>query len=259
MEPPRELADLPYADALVPFDGDWTEDEYDTVHVHGVTVADAGAASARFIECAFTQASFDGGDFRRARFIDGWFHEVRFIGTDLSETSWQDVTVTGGLLAGPQMPAARLSRVVFRGCKIDSVNLREADLADVAFDGCLLRDADLSRARLERVSFPGSRLSGVDFSGAKLREVDLRGAGLQISGGAESLRGAIVSPSQLADLAPAFAEALGITVTSPAAPERGAPGQSRQEHAQARGQRAGQGGAGVIRNREAPVAGPHLA
>jgi uncharacterized protein YjbI with pentapeptide repeats len=212
MKPKQELADLPFADALVRYEGDWTEQEYDTVHVHGVTVDAADAVSARFLECAFTQVTFDQGGFRRARFIDGWFHEVRFVGTDLTETSWQDVTVIGGLLAGPQMPAARLSRAVFQGCKLDSVNLREAELTDVRFDNGLLRETDLSRATLARVSFPGSRLAGVDLSRAALEKVDLRGAELEISGGAECLRGATISTSQLMGLAPGLAEALGITV-----------------------------------------------
>lgn len=212
MKPPQELGDLPFAGALVPYEGDWTDHEYDTVHIHGVTVTDADAASARFIECAFTQVTFDGGGFRRARLIDSWFHEARFVGTDLTETSWQDVTVIGGLLAGPQMPAAHLTRVVFQDCKLDSLNLREAKLTDVRFDNCLLREADLSRAGLQRVSFPGSRLANADFSRATLEKVDLRGAELEISGGAECLRGATISTSQLMDLAPAFAQALGITV-----------------------------------------------
>ena len=212
MKPPQELADLPYAGALVPYEGDWTEHEYDTVYVQRVTVTGADAAGARFIECAFSQVTFDGGRFRRARFIDSWFHEVRFLGTDLAETSWQDVTVIGGLLAGPQVPAAHLTRVAFQGCKLDSLNLREAKLADVRFGNCLLRDVDLSRASLRRASFPGSRLAGVDFSRATLEKVDLRGAELDISGGAECLRGATISASQLMDLAPSLAEALGITV-----------------------------------------------
>lgn len=212
MRPPQELGDLPYAGDLVPYEGNWTDHEYDTVHVHGVTVTGADAASARFIECAFTQVTFDGGGFRRARFIDSWFHEVRFVGTDLTETSWQDVTVIGGLLAGPQMPAAHLTRAAFQGCKLDSVNLREAALAGVRFHDCLLRDVDMSRASLQMVSFPGSRLAGVDFSHAALQKVDLRGAELEISGGAESLCGATISTSQLNDLAPALAQALGIVV-----------------------------------------------
>jgi uncharacterized protein YjbI with pentapeptide repeats len=49
-------------------------------------------------------------------------------------------------------------------------------------------------------------------TGASLEEVDLSGASLGSIVGVESLRGAIMSDTQLADLAPVLAAQLGITV-----------------------------------------------
>src|SRR3954462_1660158 len=116
MTPPQELADLPYAEALSAYDGSWGEDDYDTVHVDGLTVTEADVSGARFIECAITRTTFEGGRFRRGRLIDTWFQETRIVGADLAESSWQDVTFLGGVLAGPALYGAELSRVVFRGC-----------------------------------------------------------------------------------------------------------------------------------------------
>jgi uncharacterized protein YjbI with pentapeptide repeats len=212
MTPPRELADLPYAEALSAYGGSWFEDDYDTVHVDGLTVTDVDVSGARFMECAVTRTTFECGGFRRVRFIDTWFHETRVVGTDLAESNWQDVTFLGGVLAGPQLYGAELTRVVFQGCKLDSLNLREARLSDVRFDDCVLADVDFGGATLRRVTFPGSRLTGVDFSRVTLEKVDLRGAELGLSGGAECLRGATISAAQLLDLAPVFATSLGITV-----------------------------------------------
>jgi hypothetical protein len=213
MDPCQELSELPFASALVPHDGGWWPDEtYDAVHVDGGTLIGANAVGSRFMECAFTQVTFDGGSFRQARLSDVWLREVRLVATDLSESDWMDGTFVSTAIAGAQAYNSNLRRVAFRGCKIDSVNFRSAGLIDVVFDDCLLRDVDFAGATLERTRFPGSRLSGVDFTKATLKKVDLRGATLGISAGYDSLRGAIIDSGQLIDLAPTFAQVLGITV-----------------------------------------------
>jgi uncharacterized protein YjbI with pentapeptide repeats len=216
----EKLSDLPYADVLRTYDGPWRPDEtYDTVHVDGGTVEAVDAAHARFLECAFTQVTLDGGTLRRSRLSDVWLHEARLVATDLAESEWLDVTFLDSVLAGIQVYGAELRRAVFRGCKLDSVNFREATLADVRFDNCVLRGVDFAAAELVRVSFPGCRLTEVELTGATLTQVDLRGAELSITGGHESLRGAIISTTQLIDLAPALTESLGITVDDGPSPE----------------------------------------
>ncbi|SFK90529.1 pentapeptide repeat-containing protein [Streptomyces pini] len=213
---PRELADLPYAEYLQPFDGGGRlerERTYDTVHFDGDGFHGADAGGAGFVESALTSVEFDGGRYRRARFNDVWLHTVRWVGADLAETDWTDVEAVSGALAGVEAFEARMRRVTFFNCKLDSVNLRAARLRDVSFVDCLLRDVDFGEAALEGVAFPGSVLDGVRLEKARLTRVDLRdAAGLGITAGHDSLRGAIVSPAQLLDLAPALARALGVEV-----------------------------------------------
>lgn len=209
----EELGDLPYAAALRAYDGPWESDAtYDAIHVDGGTVATMDAAHARFIECAFTRVTVEGGTLRRARLSDVWLREARLVAVDLAESEWLDATFLDCVLAGTEAYGADLRRVVFRGGKFDAVNLRGATLTDVRFENCVLRGADLSSATLERVSFPGCRLTEVELTGVTLSKVDLRGAELGIVGGHESLRGAILGTAQLIDLAPALAASLGITV-----------------------------------------------
>jgi uncharacterized protein YjbI with pentapeptide repeats len=62
------------------------------------------------------------------------------------------------------------------------------------------------------VTFDGCRLVSPDFSQAVMRAVDLSGADLVAPRGLASLSGATISRLQLLDLAPAFADQLGITV-----------------------------------------------
>jgi uncharacterized protein YjbI with pentapeptide repeats len=210
---PRELADLPFADALTPHTGGLAAGEdYDTVHFDKDGFEDQEAASARFLECAFTGVTFQGGRLRRSRFVEPWLKDVRITLTDLAETQWTDATFTGAVIAGVQAFGARLDRVVFAGCKLDSVNFREAKLTGVTFTDCLLRDVDFAGAKLAKTAFTDCKLSGADFSRTSLDRVDLRGSELGLIVGPEPLRGAIISSGQLATIAPVLAEALGIVV-----------------------------------------------
>jgi uncharacterized protein YjbI with pentapeptide repeats len=114
------------------------------------------------------------------------------------------------------MLGAVLERVVVRGGKIDYLNLREARLKDVVFEGCVLSEPDFGAARLERVEFVGCSLRQVDFTGVRMKDVDLRTvAELDIARGVERLAGAVISPAQLLELAPAFAAQVGVRVEAP--------------------------------------------
>lgn len=211
---PRDLAELPYAHRMDPFDGDLDRDgTYENVHFDGSALDDADGGGSRFTECAFSDTVFTQGRYRRARFDDVWLNAVRMVGTDLAESNWLDVEFSAGLLAGLQIHGAQLRRVVFHHCKFDSVNLRAASLREVSFVNCLLRDVDLAGATLTGVSFPGTELDGIQLDKARLAKTDLRDAtGVRVTSGLDALRGATINRLQLMDLAPDLARTLGITV-----------------------------------------------
>jgi uncharacterized protein YjbI with pentapeptide repeats len=210
---PRELADLPYAAALTAHSGALEDGgDYDTVHFDRAAFEDSNASGVRFLECAFTGVSVTGGRLRRSRFLGCWLKDPRVTAADLAETQWADSTIAGGVLAGVQAFGARLERTVFAGCKLDSVNFREARLTGVTFTDCLLRDVDLAGAKLRDTVFTGCELTRADFSRTTLQRVDLRGSELGLIVDASPLRGAIISSGQLAAIAPALAEGLGIVV-----------------------------------------------
>ncbi len=224
MQSPQTLDDLPFAQelrALPEDDGGELELEgdYDRVLVPGRSFADADAAGARFTECAFTGGGFDGGRLRRARLSDVWFGETRLVALDMAESSLTDVWFSGSVFAGVQAFSCVGRRVLFRGCKLDSVNFRDGRLTDVAFEDCVLRDVDFASAKLARVRFAGSTLVGADFTRAECRDVDLRGARLGsadapgIKAGYGSLGGTQIDNLQLMTLAPLLARHLGIKVS----------------------------------------------
>ena len=209
----RELADLPFAAALVPRRDGWQPGaEYDCAHFDQLTLDGPDGSGSRFLECALTHVSCQAGQLRRATFTDTWLADVRLTGTGLAESAWTGVQIADSAIAGAEAFGARLRGVVLRGCKLDSVNLRDAALTDVVFDSCLLRDVDFTGATLTRSAFPGCRLTGTTFVKASLDTVDLRGAELGITADPSSLRGMVVTSAQFAAMADLLASTLGITV-----------------------------------------------
>lgn len=225
MKAPKNLADLKFAADLASGKQEdlQTDGDYDRVRFADMTITDAPAGGARFLECAFTGVTFDGGWLRRARLSEAWFAQTRFVSLDAAESSLTDVWLNDCVLAGMQAFGLLMRRVTFRGCKLDSVNFREAALTDVTFADCVLREADFSGGKLTRVRFPGCQLADVSFSNVTCSDVDLRGAALGgedaagapapgIRSGYDSLRGARIDSLQLMTLAPLLAHHLGISV-----------------------------------------------
>jgi len=223
---PSKLGDLQFAAelrALAKDDGDGPgeleiDGDYDRVLFPGSSFTDADAGGARFTECAFTGGGFDGGRLRRARLSDVWFGETRLVAVDMAESSLTDTWFSGCVFAGVQAFSWVARRVLFRGCKLDSVNFRDGKLTDVTFEDCVLRDVDFASAKLSRVRFTGCHLTGVDLTHATCTDVDLRGARLGsdsaagIKAGYDSMRGVRIDSLQLLTLAPLLAHHLGITV-----------------------------------------------
>ncbi|MFJ8676484.1 pentapeptide repeat-containing protein [Streptomyces sp. NPDC093589] len=200
---------------LEPHDGRELEPEgdYDGLEFADADWAGQDARGARFMDCAVRRCALDETVLSRARIIDSVLSGVRGVGTDLSQSSLRDVEVTGARLGGTQLHGAVLERVVVRGGKIDFPNLRKAKLRDVSFEGCVLVEADFSGAELERVTFEDCTLARADFSAARMKDVDLRGAAaVDIARGIDRLAGAVISASQLLDMAPAFAAQIGVRV-----------------------------------------------
>ncbi|QAY69085.1 pentapeptide repeat-containing protein [Xylanimonas protaetiae] len=127
-------------------------------------------------------------------------------------STWRGVSLRTARLGSAELYESRWRGVDVVGCKLGYVNLRGATLDDVRFTDCIVDELDLVQATATRVAFAGTRVRRLDVQGATLRHVDLRGAGLEELSGLDALAGTAISPEQLADLAPALAAHLGITV-----------------------------------------------
>lgn len=197
-------------------DGELEPDgDYDGVEFADLDLTGQEGVGARFMDCAVRRCVLDEAGLAKARVLDSVLEGVRGVGTDLSGASLRDVELVDARLGGVQLHGAVLERVVVRGGKIDYLNLRKARLKDVVFEGCVLVEPDFAGAVLERVEFRDCALRGVDFTGVRMTDVDLRAAAvLEIARGVEALSGAVISPAQLFDLAPALAAQLGVRVVA---------------------------------------------
>lgn len=214
MRIPRELEDLPYfsyleAESQAPEAGA----DYDTALFADAEWDIGQVGNLRFTQSAFTSVGFGSAELRRSRFNDVWLSGCQLNGTDLAETNWLDAEFVTSVLAGTALFDTQLIRVALFGCKLVGTNFRGATLREVAFVNCTLRDVDFGQAKLTDVTFPGSTVTGLLFDQAQARKVDFREVSeLDIHSGFDALRGTRITGGQLLDLAPAFAQALGVKV-----------------------------------------------
>ncbi|MGW5753597.1 pentapeptide repeat-containing protein [Nocardia rhamnosiphila] len=210
---PRKLTDLPFANLLEPAGAIAREGEYDCLRFDDAVLTAPDAAHTVFDQCTFRPVQVDGGSLRGARFTEAWLHGMRITGTDLADAAWMDAEIVEGAWSGVEASGTELRRVEFHNCKLDSINFRGAALTKVRFVDCVLRHVDFGGATLNEVDFAGSEISALVVRDARLTKVDFRGAqALRVAEGVTALRGAIVTPDQLLDLAPAFAASVGLLV-----------------------------------------------
>lgn len=188
--------------------------DLDGVRLHGETITDVAADGVRLLDCELSACTLSGTDLARSTWRDTRLAAVRLVGVQLIRSRWTGVDVAESSLAGCDLSSAQLRRLTLTGCRLDAVNLRASVWEDVTLVECRLRDVDLAQARLSGVRFVRCTLERVDLTRAELHEVDLRSSTVELSRGWDRLRGAIVDPAQLMQLAPALAAALGIRVES---------------------------------------------
>ena len=76
------------------------DEQYEDERFADTVFDEVAAGNCLFLECSFVGVSFGDCALRKCRFTDVTMREVRIVGTNLAETGWQDVTLTGCALAG---------------------------------------------------------------------------------------------------------------------------------------------------------------
>lgn len=189
--------------------------ELDGVWISSLSLHGAEAGSLRLERVRLEDVDLGESKLRGLRILDAMASGIAAANGDWGGAELRRVTVEGGRLTGLNLGEARLEEVEFRNCKLDYANFRHSTIDHVSFEDCVLAEADFQGSAIKASRFASCSLSGADFSQAELAWVDMSGSDLDIAGSAAGLRGAIVDPSQLIDLAPRLAQALGITVRTP--------------------------------------------
>jgi fluoroquinolone resistance protein len=169
--------------------------------------------AGRLADCRLEGGSISGERMRSTTLID-----VVARGVDCTTVDWlggrlKRVRFEGCRMTGVGAVDMEIEDVVFRDCKLDLALFRSSRLNRVVFEDCVLDDADFAGAWIKDTSFPGSDLPVLDLDGVRLTRADFRGCRLDVvRGDVTALRGAIIEPLQLVELAPLLADGLGITV-----------------------------------------------
>lgn len=170
------------------------------------------AIPGAFFECDLSGVRLDGARLDEVEFsgclLDG-------LGASLLEapsSRWRRGTISHSRIGAATLHGGRWEQMTVDGCRWGFVNLRGAHLEDVVFSQCVFEDLDLADAELVRVAFQDCSATSVTVRGATMSDVDLRGLDVDDVDDAGGLRGATITPLQLAALGPSLARRLGIHV-----------------------------------------------
>ncbi|MER5492147.1 pentapeptide repeat-containing protein [Streptomyces sp. NPDC002454] len=153
----------------------------------------------------------------RARLEGVRVDSVEVAGCDLSSLYWSDSKITRAVfrdckLMGSVLENVTLADVLFENCKLDYSTLTRIRAAGpVIFSQCSLRETTFTAAELSAVAFEECDLRLTEFDGGTYRAMDLRGNDLSRIRGLGSLKQVIIDRAQTLQLAEALAVELGIT------------------------------------------------
>jgi uncharacterized protein YjbI with pentapeptide repeats len=208
--PPREIA-LP---ALTPFAGALEPHGDYEARLFSGSLAGSVANDAAFLACRFDRCGLDDVSMRRAHISESLLDELHATSLDAADSVWRDSLISIRRVGAFLAIGATWSSVRVRGGRLDLLDLSGAKLRDVAFEGCAIGELDLGTVEARDLTFADCDIELLDVTGARLAGADLTGAQIGAVKGVAGLKGALVTPSQLLDLAPHLAAHIGIKVRS---------------------------------------------
>lgn len=208
---PPTAIDLP---ALAPFASRRLEPdgEYEALAIDDAYLAGQAAVGAAFRECRVVRCNLDDLALARSTWWTCLLEEVHAGMIDAADSTWREVIVDGGRIGALSAPGATWTDVRIRGGKLDLLGLAGARLRDVVIEGCLVGELDLAGAEVRDLAIEGGGVDVLDVGEARLTRLDLRRTRLGAVRGIGGLRGAVLAPDQVLELAPQLADHLGIRV-----------------------------------------------
>ena len=190
----------------------YAEESLEGLMIRAAAWADRDLHGLTLLDCTLQGAELDGANLKGARIHDTELAEISAPSLAAPESSWCTASVRDSRIGAAVLHGGDWRSVLVTGCKIDFLNLRDTTLQDVVFENCSFRDVDLVNARATRVAFRDCRAETLDVRFAQFDAVDLRGLEFTRVDGLAALRGTVLDEQQLMALAPALARHLGIDV-----------------------------------------------
>jgi uncharacterized protein YjbI with pentapeptide repeats len=186
--------------------------ELEDVRIFSAVLVNANAGSGRVTRAHLKDVDFGESKLRAIKLVDVDGERIDAANGDWGGAQLRRTQFSDARLTGLSFAEARIEEVSFKGCKLDYANFRHSTIAQVSFEDCVLTGADFQGASIDATLFSHCQLAEADFSKAELSLVDLRGSELALAGSVLGLRGAIIDPLQLMELARSLAQELGINV-----------------------------------------------
>jgi uncharacterized protein YjbI with pentapeptide repeats len=204
-------------DELVPLDTIELEDETDLdgVNLRAVTFGHDEPTDVTIKASRLAGVSLTGASLTRLSLVDVVLEDCELSGLTLTRARFERVELRncrGQGLVAPGLVTRGLRAV---DCRLDQAYLVDATLERATLESCDLRAADLSGARLIGAHIERCNLEGATVSRVKAAGLALHGSRVDDLRGADSLKGAIIGPDQIVDLALPLFAAIGITVAEP--------------------------------------------
>ncbi|SJN08163.1 uncharacterized low-complexity protein [Leucobacter sp. 7(1)] len=206
---PLTLPHLEPAGELVP----GAREDHDGIAFSELDLGEGNLDGANFTECSFRGLTGDALSLRGSRFTETQFQGLNIPTIRGARVLLRDVELIGSRVGALDLHDGEVRSTLFAESKFGWAGFRAARLTRVIFRGCVFTELDLTGATLEGVSFEDCRTETLQVNAASLSSVDLRG--LTILGtisDAKALRGATISSTQAASLTRVFAQHLGIAV-----------------------------------------------
>jgi uncharacterized protein YjbI with pentapeptide repeats len=172
----------------------------------------AGADEGSWTDVVVADVRLIGVEMDDARFVDCRFERCDLSGVRFTRLSMRRVELTDCRLTGIDLGAAALHDVRFTSCKLDDANLRGVQGERITFADTVLGATEFAQATLADAVFESCKLAGVDFRRAVLTGSTFPDSDLTDVLGVDGLRGTKLTMVQALQLAPRFAQQLGITV-----------------------------------------------
>jgi uncharacterized protein YjbI with pentapeptide repeats len=213
----RTSVTLPSLDEPGPYLSNVTSLEGGRGRVAEFRYADADLRELDLNEVHLMEGRVTGLSARRTRLDELRVDSVEFSGCDLPSLHWTNSRISRAVfrdckLMGANLDELTLDNVLFEHCKLDySTFTRVRATGPVIFSACSLRETTFVAADLGAVLVDDCDLRLAEFDGGTCRGLDLRGNDLSQLRGVDSLKQVVIDRPQTLQLAEALAVQLDVT------------------------------------------------